>query len=60
MQILKGIHKGFAQEKNGKKTFPSSERRDKGIMEIVHSDVCGPMSSSSLINYVYHVSFTDH
>ena len=28
-------------------------------MEIVHSDVCGPMSSSSLSGYVYYVSFID-
>ena len=26
-------------------------------MEIVHSDVCGPVSSSSLRGYVYYVSF---
>ena len=32
----------------------------KGILEIVHSDVCGPMSSSSsLSGYVYYVSFID-
>ena len=28
-------------------------------MEIIHSDVCGPMSSSSLSGYVYYVSFID-
>ena len=42
-----------------KKTFPSSERKAKGILEIVHSDVCGPMSSSSLSEYVYYASFLD-
>ena len=45
--------------KNTKKTFPSSERKAKGILEIIHSDVCGPMSSSSLSGYVYNVSFID-
>ena len=40
-----------------KKTFPSSESKAKGILEILHSDVCGPMSSSSLSRYVYYVSF---
>ena len=54
-----GICKGCAQGKNVKKTFPSSERKDKGILEIVHSDVCGPMSSSSLSRYVYYVFFID-
>ena len=28
-------------------------------MEIIHYDVCGPMSSSSLSRYVYYVSFID-
>ena len=26
---------------------------------MIHSDVCGPMSSSSLSGYVYYVSFVD-
>ena len=43
--------------KNTKKTFPSSERKAKGILEIIHSNVCGPMSSSSLRGYVNYVSF---
>ena len=41
------------------KTFPSSESKAKRIFEIIHSDVCGPMSSSSLNGYVYDVSFID-
>ena len=49
--------KAFA--KNVKKTFPSSERKVNGILEIVHLEVCGPMSSSSLRGYVYFVSFID-
>ena len=40
-----------------KKTFPSSESKEKGILEIIHSNVCGTMSSSSLRGYVYYVSF---
>ena len=51
-----GIFKGCAQGKNVKKTFPSSETKAKGILELVHSDVCGPMSSISLSRYVYYVS----
>ena len=38
---------------------PSSESKARGIMEIVQSDVCGPVSSSSLRGYVYYVSFID-
>ena len=54
-----GICKGCAQRKNAKKTFPSSESKAKGILEIVHSNACGPMSSSSLRGYVYYVSFIE-
>ena len=50
-----GVCKGSVKGKNTKKTFPSSESKAKGI----HSDVCGPMSSSSLSGYAYYVSFTD-
>ena len=52
-----GSCKGCAQGKNAKKTFPSSEITDKGILEIVHLGICRPMSSSSLSWYVYYVSF---
>ena len=54
-----GICKGCAQGNNENKTFPSSGSKAKGILEIVHSDVCGPMSSSSLSGYVYYFSFID-
>ena len=54
-----GVCKGCAKGKNTKKTFLSSERKAKGILEIIHFDVCGPMSSSSLSGYVYYVSLID-
>ena len=54
-----GICKGCAQGKNVKKIFPSSESKSKGILEIVHLDVCGPMYSRSLRRYVYYISFID-
>ena len=54
-----GVCKGCAKGKNKNKTFPNSESKAKGILEIIHSDVCGLMSSSSLSGYVYYVSFID-
>ena len=54
-----GVCKGCAKGKNTKTTFQSSESKSKGILEIIHSDVCGPMSSRSLSRYVYYVSFID-
>ena len=50
-----GICKGCVKRKNTKKTFPSSESKAKDILEIIHSDVCGPMSSNSLSWYAYYV-----
>ena len=32
-----GVYKGCAKGKNTKKTFPSSESKEKGILEIIHS-----------------------
>ena len=47
------------KENNTKKTFPSSEIKAKGILEIIHFDVCGPMSSNSLSGYVFYVSLIE-
>ena len=43
-----GVCKACAKGKNTKMTFPSSERKAKGILEIIHSNVYSPMSSNSL------------
>jgi hypothetical protein len=43
-ELCKGCMLGI----NIKKSFPSSDSRAQGILELVHSDVCGPMSSPSL------------
>jgi hypothetical protein len=36
--------KGFALGKYAQKPFPSSEHRSKGVLDLIHSDVCGLMS----------------
>jgi hypothetical protein len=38
-----GVCKGCAQGKNVIHSFPNSDSRAKGVLDIVHSDVCGPM-----------------
>ena len=43
--------------KNRKKAFPSSDSRAQGILDLVHSNVCGPMSSPSLSGCLYYVFF---
>ena len=42
------ICQGCALGKHVKKKFPSSHTRSKGILDLVHSNLCGPMSSPSL------------
>ena len=54
-----GVCKGCAQGFNIKYPFPSSNSKSKGILDIVHSDVCKPMLTTSLSGYVYYVSFID-
>lgn len=40
--------------------FPSREIRENGIIELVHSDVLGPISVPSLGGSLYCVSFIDN
>jgi transposase InsO family protein len=54
-----GICKGCAHDKYVKKPFPSSDNKAKGTLDIIHSDVCGPLLATSLSGYVYYVSFID-
>jgi hypothetical protein len=39
-----GVCKGCAQGKNVKKPFPSSDSKAKRVLDLIHSNVCGPMS----------------
>jgi hypothetical protein len=39
--------------------FPKRDNKAEGVLELIHSDVCGPMPSSSISGYVYYVSFID-
>jgi hypothetical protein len=54
-----GICKGCALGKNAKRSFPSSDNRSKGILDLVHTDLCGPMTVSSFSGYLYYVIFID-
>jgi hypothetical protein len=54
-----GVCKGCAQGKNIKNPFLKSDSKIEGILEIIHSDVCGTIPSTSLSGYVYYVSFID-
>ena len=45
--------------KNIRKPFPQSEHKSKEPLDLVHSDVCGPMSVHSFNGYSYCVTFID-
>jgi hypothetical protein len=53
------VCKGCAQGNNINKPFLKSGSKEEVVLELIHSDVCGPMPSTSLIGYVYYVSFID-
>ena len=42
-----------------RKPFPSNVSESKGILEMIHSNVCGPMPTTSLNGYVYYLTFVD-
>ena len=48
-----GICKGCALGKNTKKSFSKSKNRAKGVLDLIHFDICGPMSSPSLSGCLY-------
>lgn len=53
--------KGCALGKYARKPFQASEHRSKGVLDLVHSNVCGPMSVKSMSGFLYFVSFiNDH
>lgn len=54
-----GICKGCALGKNVKSFFLSSESRSKGILDLIHFDLCGPMFVASLSGCWYYIIFID-
>ena len=53
------VCRGCALGKYTKTAFPSSDNRSAGTLDLIHSDLCGPMSSVSLRGYEYCVTFID-
>jgi hypothetical protein len=59
MFIMMVFAEGCAFGKNVKGSFLRNDSRSKGILDLIHSDVCGPMTVSSLNEYLYYVLFID-
>jgi transposase InsO family protein len=54
-----GVCRSCSLGKNVKGSFLSSDNISKGILDLIHSDVCGPMTVSSLNEYLYYVFIID-
>jgi hypothetical protein len=53
------VCRGCALGKFAKASFPSSDTRSAGILDLVHTDVCGPMTRRSLSGCEYYFTFID-
>lgn len=53
------ICRGCVLGKYVRATFPRSDNRAKGILGLIHSDICGPMSTKCLSGSEYFVAFID-
>lgn len=51
--------KGCALGKSHRRPFSSGRHRAVRVGELIHSDVCGPMSTSSFNGYRYYIQFQD-
>lgn len=51
------VCKGYASGKYSKTNFSSRDARPKGILDLIHLDVCGLMSVAFLSRYHYFVTF---
>lgn len=50
---------GCVLGKFSKETFPRSDKREKGVLDLIHSDICGSLSTKSLKGYEYFMTFID-
>jgi hypothetical protein len=53
------VFKGCSLGKYTTTVFPSSDSRSTGVLDLIHTDVCGPMSCVSLCGRVYYVTLID-
>jgi hypothetical protein len=53
------VCKGCSLSKNTKKPYPLSNRKSNGILDLIHSDLCGPMTAPSMNGCIYYIIFID-
>ena len=54
-----GVCRGCVLGKYTKTAFPSSDSGSEGVLDLIHSDLCGPMSSASFTGFEYYITFID-
>ena len=42
------VCRGCVLRTYAKETFPRSDNRENGVLGLIHSDICGPMSTRAL------------
>jgi hypothetical protein len=53
------VCRGCVIGKFTKDIFPNSDNRSAGVLDLVHTDACGPMSQASLSGCEYYITFID-
>ena len=53
------VCKGCSLGKNIKKPYPLSNKKSNGILDLIHSDLCGPMFAPSMNGCIYYIIFID-
>jgi hypothetical protein len=48
------------QGKQARKSFPWSTSRSTEVLELIHSDLCGPFKTSSITGAKYFITFIDN
>ena len=56
---LNSVCEGCMKGRQTREPFPSSEHRGRHLLELVHSDVCGPINPKSLGGHRYYLTFVD-
>jgi hypothetical protein len=53
------VCRGCALCKTTKKAYPDNNRKTNGILDLIHSDLCGPMIAPSMNGCLYYIIFVD-
>lgn len=54
-----GVCSGCVSGKKTRGPFPSCKNTNNDILQLIHSDLCGPMPMHSLGGYLYYIIFND-